>query len=371
MDKIKVLYVSPVSYFKGGAERSLFDLLANDRVAPYLAVPGEGELADRARTMGIPVTVIRFGNVEKIRRPFTFSAAISVMRDAWHAGRQLHAFCKANGIGILHTNGLKAHSIAALAAFGSSLKVVMHFRDIAYTWQEKLVWRIQTFLAQKAVFVSRACYPFSRMPKNATVIPNGVDPKPAIELNVADVVRVGFIGRIHPHKGLHTLLDWLKFTLDQGMPVQLIVRGAFSTDAPEYEADIKEKIQSLGLANSVDFQGFVNDPEAVYQNLDAVCAPAQAPEPFGRTVLEPMNIGLPVIATPTGGTTEMVKNGVTGFLVETAEDFLAAISTIKSDATRTMRLVEDGRKHIRTNFSKERLHNSVHSVYSELIFNGV
>ncbi|WP_271023537.1 glycosyltransferase family 4 protein [Rhizobium sp. RCAM05973] len=369
MDKIKVLYVSPVSFFKGGAERSLFDLLSNEKISPYLAVPAEGELAVKARAMGIPVTVVTLGSVEKIRRPFTFSSAVLAMSDAWKAGRQLRAFCAENSIGILHTNGLKAHSVAALARLGSPLKVVMHFRDIAYTWQEKLVWRLQTLLAARAVFVSGACCPFPSLPKNGRVIPNGVDPKPPVELKVADTVRIGFIGRIHPHKGLHTLLDWVKLAHDRGTPVRLIVRGTFSTELPGYESEIKSKVEALDLNDIVEFQGFINDPNGVYKDLDVVCAPAQAPEPFARTILEPMNMGLPVIATPTGGTTEMVIHNVTGFLVQAADDFCAAVSKIHLDAAGTVKVAEEARNHVRTHFSKERLHSSVHSLYSELTAN--
>jgi glycosyltransferase involved in cell wall biosynthesis len=371
MAKIKILYVSPVSFFKGGAERSLFDLLSNPKIVPYLAVPDEGELAEKARAMGIQVTVISLGSVEKIRRPFTFSSALLAMSDAWKAGRQLRAFCLTNSIGILHTNGLKAHSVAAMARMGAPLKVVMHFRDIAYTWQERLVWRLQLLVATKAVFVSSACCPFPTLPRNGLVIPNGVDPQPAVELTAAEAVRMGFIGRIHPHKGLHNLLDWTKLARDRGVPVKLIVRGTFSTELPTYEAEIKRQVSELGLSEFVDFQGFVTDPNGVYKDLDVVCAPAQAPEPFARTILEPMNMGMPVIATPTGGTTEMVIHNVTGFLVRDSEDFHNAVSSIFSDAAGTRRLAEAAQKHVRTNFSKEKLHGSVYSLYAELTPNAV
>lgn len=367
MQKIKALYLSPVPDFKGGAERSLFDLLANPNVDPVLAVPEDGELAVRARAMGIPVEIIDFGSVHHVRRPFKVWHGIRALTDAWRASRNLRAAAARNRVDIIHTNGLKAHSIALLTKLGTSPKLVMHFRDIAYTAQEKAVWRLLTKLSSRAIFVSRACYPGDKLPKNARVIFNGIDPRPQIGLSPRAPVRVGFIGRIHPHKGLHTLLDWIKQAKSAGLDTHLFIRGKFSSEAPEYEAEIKSQLESLDLANSVTFEGFFENPGAVYQNLDVVCAPAQAAEPLARTILEPMSMGLPVIATPTGGTTEMVLDGITGFIATDVAGFENAVRTITSDEAKINAMMIAGRDHINKNFSKHKLHMTVYNLYCELL----
>ncbi len=367
MQKIKALYLSPVPDFKGGAERSLFDLLANPNIDPVLAVPEEGELAVRARAMNIPVEVIDFGSVHHVRRPFKVWHGLTALSDAWRASRFLRSAALRNNVDIIHTNGLKAHSVALLTKFGKSPKLVMHFRDIAYTAQEKMVWRLLTRLASRAVFVSRACYPGEKLPVNGRVIFNGIDPRPQITLSPQTPLRVGFIGRIHPHKGLHTLLNWMQKAKSDGLSVHLFVRGSFSSEAPQYEEQIKSQIRMQGLGDCVSLEGFFDDPAAVYKNLDVVCAPAQAAEPFGRTVLEPMSIGLPVIATPTGGTTEMVLDGITGFIARDAEDFIKALRIIRTDELMIRSMVTAGRDHINDNFSKQKLHTAVYHLYRELL----
>lgn len=367
MSKIKALYVSPVPNFKGGAEHSLFDLLANPGVDPVLAVPAEGELADRARSLGIKVEVVNFGAVHNVQRPFKFSSGLKVMTDAWRAAGSLKEIVSRNAIEIVHTNGLKAHSIAVLMRLRSTAKIVMHFRDIAYTRQEKLVWQLLAFSGSRAVYVSAACCPDERMPSNGRVIFNGVDPRPAIVRNPSSPLRVGFIGRIHPHKGLHVLLDWLHYAKGKGVSVHLLIRGRFSQEAPDYESEIKAKIEAYGLGESVEFQGFISDPEKVYDGLDVICAPAQAAEPLGRTILEPLNMGLPVIATLTGGTREMILPNVTGFAVHSAEEFYTAIQTIQSEPKTIDAMVDAGRDHISANFSKRKLHQSICELYQELL----
>lgn len=367
MQKTKVLYLSPVPDFKGGAERSLFDLLANPNVNPILAVPEEGELAVRARSLNIPVFVIDFGSVHHVRRPFRLSQGITVLADAWKASRVLKSYAKRNGVEIVHTNGLKAHSIALLMRFGKSPKIVMHFRDIAYTRQEKAVWWLQTKLASRAVFVSRACYPFDRLPRNARVIFNGIDPRQKLDLEVSNPLRIGFIGRLHPHKGLHTLLDWIYEAKKSGLATSVYVRGKFALETPQYEGEIKQKVVDLGLEQDVHLEGFFTDPDAIYRGLDVVCAPAQAAEPLARTILEPMSMGIPVIATPTGGTTEMVLDQITGFIVTDASSFKKAASTIASDRGTIERMMAAGREHVNQNFSKNKLHSSISNLYNELL----
>jgi len=367
MQKIRALYLSPVPDFKGGAERSLFDLLANPTVTPLLAVPEEGELSQRARLLGIPVIVIDFGTVHRVRRPFKIWHGIRALSDAWRASRRLLLAVETNKVDLVHTNGLKAHSIALLMKLGGAPRLVMHFRDIAYTAQEKAVWKLQTTLATRAIFVSRACYPGGQLPRNGRVIFNGIDPRPQVSLCPPAAVRIGFIGRIHPHKGLHTLLDWVHFANIHGIKTHVFVRGKFSQEAPDYENEIKQKVVTLGLQEFVTFEGFLNDPDAVYEGIDVVCAPAQAAEPLARTILEPMSMGLPVIATPTGGTTEMILNNVTGFLVTEPEGFAQAITTVGTDPVAMSKIVTAGRDHVNKHFSKQKLHNSIHTLYSEIL----
>ena len=121
MKKPKVLFISPVAFFKGGAERSLFDLMSNQGVEPLLLVPAEGELAAHARGLGIRVQVLGMGRVADIRRPFRFSAVPGVLGDIWRYVRSLRSFARREGIDVIHTNGLKPHCLAMVARLGGGV----------------------------------------------------------------------------------------------------------------------------------------------------------------------------------------------------------------------------------------------------------
>src|SRR4051812_36792683 len=87
--RCRILFFSPVSHFKGGAERSLLDLLANPNVQAHLMTPGPGPIADKAAAAGIPTHVVTFGAIEHVHRPFRFRSALSAVQSFVLAVREL------------------------------------------------------------------------------------------------------------------------------------------------------------------------------------------------------------------------------------------------------------------------------------------
>ncbi len=71
----------------------------------------------------------------------------------------------------------------------------------------------------------------------------------------------------------------------------------------------------------------------------------------GLKVLQYMAAGLPVIANPVGVQTDMVRHGETGFLVETAEQWSAAVALLARDAGLRRRMGQAGRRRVETDFS--------------------
>ena len=282
---ITVLYFSPVGFFKGGAERSLFDLLANPHVIPVLVVPEEGAVAEKARALGIRTHVLPFGIIADIRRPFSFTKSVTAFKDVWRAATALKRLAKAENAVIVHSNGLKAHMINGVAHCIGGAKAVMHIRDIPYTRSEMGVWNVMYALSNALVLVSRACWTDAKtLPPKVHVIHNGTPliaeaPTPRAE---GVLLTLAFIGRIHPAKGLHLLLEWLAAARAQGISAELSIRGTFSDDAPAYEAQITQQIQHLGLSDAVTFTGFLDDVSAVYAGVDIVVVESSVARNFSR-----------------------------------------------------------------------------------------
>jgi glycosyltransferase involved in cell wall biosynthesis len=365
--KMNVIFLSPVAYFKGGAERSLFDLMANPGITPVLLVPDNGEVMIAAQERGITCEVLPFGAIETIHRPFSFMDGFRALHSLYRAAAQLKIYSKKYNAQIVHSNGLKAHAINCVSKWIGGARAVLHIRDIPYTKPEKLVWKIFQILCDHMVLVSKACWPGEALPQNVSVIHNGT---PLIEdttlpaaLPEDKAVRFGFCGRIHPAKGLHLLVDWLAAAREKGLAATLSVRGTFSDDAPDYEQDLKNRIKEHGLSESIEFTGFINSPEKLYEDIDIVVVPSQTPDPLPRSVMEAMARGLPVFGYPAGGITEMIEDRETGFLVKDAEDFVTAVEALRADPQTLKNMSEKARARIAKEFTLENLYAGLNRIY--------
>src|SRR3954451_10470170 len=72
-------------------------------------------------------------------------------------------------------------------------------------------------------------------------------------------------------------------------------------------SELTARIASLGLADRVGLISFQAEPASIYPMLDVVVHASTEPEPFGRTIVEAMACGRPVIVTRGGGSVELFK----------------------------------------------------------------
>ena len=368
---IPILFFSPVPDFKGGAERSLMDLVRNPNITPHLVVPAEGPISQTARELGIPVRILDFGAISEVHRPFRIRDGVAVARDLVKAALKLKSICQDLGVAIVHSNGLKSHAINVTARALGGLPAVIHIRDIANSRVESLTWKLLQLGATRTVLVSRACWSQPILPPSVVVIHNGISPQPEIvHKPSADGMRVGFIGRIHPHKGLHSLIDALAIANSEGEDIRLTVRGAFAEETPNYRQETDSQIRNLHLKDRVTFEGFISDPSKVYEGLDVVCVPSELPDPLPRSVMEAAARGLVVIAARSGGVPEMLTNGVNGYIVDNTQELAKDLVDLARDPSLRLRLGKVARADISERFSIKRLHIKITDLYRDITRSG-
>ncbi len=366
----KILFLTPVSYFKGGAERSLFDLLSNPNITPILVSPAEGEITEKARSLNIETYILPFGNIHNIHRPFSFLKGLYATIDLYKTAYKLKEISKKTNATIAHSNGLKAHAINCLSRYLGGAKAIIHIRDIPYTRSEILTWKILKTLCDKMILVSHACWPNKTLPSKAIVIHNGtplIDIKNNIpEKENSNNINIGFIGRIHPAKGLHLLIDWLSEARKQNLPVTLSVRGTYSEDAPNYENAITSQIKNLNLEPNIEFTGFINNDTQLYQDLDIVVVPSDTPDPLPRSIMESMARNILVCGYPAGGVFEMVEDKKTGFLVNDAESFINAVNIFQNNPESIQKITKAAKEKIEKDFTIKKLHFTINNIYKNL-----
>jgi glycosyltransferase involved in cell wall biosynthesis len=130
---------------------------------------------------------------------------------------------------------------------------------------------------------------------------------------------LAFLGRIDPEKGPDVAI---RVAHAAGLPLRIAAK------VPRGQTRyFKETIKPLMEGNGAHFVGEVNDREkpSFLGKALALLFPINWPEPFGLVMIEAMACGTPVIAWPRGSVPEVIEDGVTGFIVESEADAVAAI----------------------------------------------
>jgi glycosyltransferase involved in cell wall biosynthesis len=127
-----------------------------------------------------------------------------------------------------------------------------------------------------------------------------------------------FVGRISPEQRLDRAIQIAR---GAGIPLKIAAK-VDAVDAPYF----REAIKPLLTGSGVEFLGEVGDAEknALLGGAKALLFPIDWPEPFGLVMIEAMACGTPVIAWNEGSVPEVIEEGVTGFVVRSVDDAVAA-----------------------------------------------
>jgi alpha-maltose-1-phosphate synthase len=134
------------------------------------------------------------------------------------------------------------------------------------------------------------------------------------QLGLSNKNIVLFVGRIHPQKGIEALLKSSNFVLAHIPDVHYLIAGSLSQP---YAREVQDTVKrNEHLAQHVEFLGWQSRQQLklLYVAADVAVVPSIY-EPLGYVALEAMANELPVIATATGGLSEILDNGKNGQLV--------------------------------------------------------
>jgi len=169
---------------------------------------------------------------------------------------------------------------------------------------------------------------------------------------------LAFLCRVAPAKGAHMAIEIAQKT---GMPLK--IAGEIQPINQEYwETRIKPHVDG----KFIEYVGQVNlqEKNELLGGALAMVFPIQWDEPFGLVLIESMACGTPVLATPCGSVREIVKEGTSGRICSTVDDFVAA--------ARNLNLAPAGvRAYMEEFFSVERMTRDYIQLYTEILQNGV
>lgn len=114
-------------------------------------------------------------------------------------------------------------------------------------------------------------------------------------------------GRLTRLKGHHYFLPLLAELLANDMPVTGLIVGGEDPKRQTYANELYKEAARLGLSKHLVFTGHRSDMRDIYAISDVVLSLSEKPESFGRTVLEPLAMGVPVVGWDYGGVGEVLQ----------------------------------------------------------------
>jgi len=111
-------------------------------------------------------------------------------------------------------------------------------------------------------------------------------------------------GRLRRLKGHRELLDLVDAVARAGIPVHGLIVGGSGSGSGSYATALRREAARRVLP--VTFTGHREDMREIYALSDLVVSLSSRPESFGRTVLEALRIGTPVVGYAHGGVGEIL-----------------------------------------------------------------
>lgn len=114
-------------------------------------------------------------------------------------------------------------------------------------------------------------------------------------------------GRMTRLKGHNEFLKMLVELRASGFDAHGLIVGGVDRRKQKYAAEVRRTVAELGLKNNVTFTGQRSDMREIFSISDVVLSLSSRPESFGRTVLEALSLGTPVVGYSHGGVGEILN----------------------------------------------------------------
>lgn len=289
---------------------------------------------------------------------------------------------------VLHTNRQLLLAVLAKLLSGNRFKLVyqqhMHIggskTDLFHRWE---YGKIDSWIAPLEMFASRVSKQTPMPAEKVVVIPFGVEIKKFTDRTFSraaaretlslppDELIVGVVGRIDRLKGQDILIKAVSELHQNGLKAHILIMGdSTHQEGEQFATHLRSLTKELALSDFVHFRPHREDVAVAYHAID-IFAMTTYSETYGMVTIEAMAAGLPVVGSNDGGTMEIIKPGLTGFLVEPGNpaSLAAALLKIGRDPELRKKLGAEAAIEASRNYSHlfqcERFENLMHRLSGE------
>jgi glycosyltransferase involved in cell wall biosynthesis len=372
---LRILHVCATAE-RGGLETILLNVaksLDRSRFTPHVLFLTNGPFVNEVELAGIETHVIDAGRVRQVLEGGkALAGTVRLIRD--------------EGINLVHSHNAKAHIYGGLAASIARVPSIYHLHGVprfAPTRDGFVSLLSVTIPARLTVacssYVASAFKRAWHSRREITVVRNGTFPSVATasesqavrqELQIIDgAPLVVMAARLQRWKGVHVFVEAAAHVARVHPEAQfIIVGGTLFGLEPNYPRQLQQLIERLELQACVRLVGFRTDVLSFFSAASLVVHCSIEPEPFAVVLLEAMACSKPVIASDSGGTGEIIEQGVEGLLVppNDPEGLSKAICSLLADPELRKRMGNAGSARVRKYLNMDRMTREFERTYTEL-----
>jgi glycosyltransferase involved in cell wall biosynthesis len=304
----------------GGAEYSLLELLSGLGRFPgawHVVISPQEPLY--RHIVRLPVQRHEW-RLPYLKRPDTLVACIHTLKTVCLHAIKVYRLVRRERIQTVYCNTFRTLPYCLFVKWFSRSRIVCHCRD---NLRSVRTGRFIRSMADEVIAVS--AHLRRQLPSRVKthVIPNGVslsrfspgDTSARLREKYhlpEDVTLIGNAGRILPWKNQYDYLSVARQLVQNHPKLHFFIVGPATNEG--YASRLRQQIRSWGLATCFTFTGQVDDLALCLSGFAILLHTAQE-EPFGRVLIEAAASAVPVIAYASGGPSEIVVHGQTGYLV--------------------------------------------------------
>lgn len=334
------------------------------QVDPVVICPGNGPITALIEDLGLTPHIQDYFHFQpEWRRPLRTMEGVM---------RQVRFF-REKAVSLIHANDPHVARSVMLPAFYLRIPVIVHIRfgqsAEYYRWVFKGLPKPRGFILNSHYLQNEiGPYLHDSCPRvRQWVVHNAVDIEaftPCYK-TANTVPRVGILANLQPVKGHEDFLHMAGMVLERGNSAVFDIIGSELHNSGRMEK-LRNMAETMNMSDKITFHGYVADVDKILKKMDIVVSTSHV-ETFGRSIIEAMAAGKPVVSYAVGGIPEIIVDGQTGFLVPEGDmekmaervEFLLGNGAFRQD------MGKHGRERVESLFGIDAHADAIMTIYDE------
>jgi glycosyltransferase involved in cell wall biosynthesis len=388
MEKKNILYFSDARGVSGAeiVNLSLMERLDRNKFTPYVFCHANNlALIKKVSALKIKYQTSRsFPELKSVGITGIQFKKIAAYLKAFHKiHRELLPFIKDHDIHLIHANTYPAYLYCMSPGVRAKIPLICHVLNIRRIhWKNLFLYRLAGIISKRMVAVSEACKKNLLLahihPSKIVTIYTGIDQTKFKELKGESTIRkelglqdndriIGLFGQPIPEKGHRYFIEAAAYVTQVFPDTKFLIVG-YLFDS-KYQKELNSMVKKLKLQDKVIFTGWRDDIPEIMSSLDVMAHARITPEPAALVLMEAMAMAKPVVATSTGGTPELIKEGVNGYLVppKNSKAMAEAILSLLRDPEKAESMGKAGRLRFESHLTLDKHIQEIEKLYDETL----